>query len=133
MVRGCKRISYKGIREKIGLNKTNEKILRYKLEAYQKNFLEFIYGNPTSTEVSGQYEKIEARFDGTTHEEEMQIEEPQDLRSGTTQEEEVQLEKPQDLKEKKPLIIQEQEKGGGYFNNKSSGNIFINQISGGGY
>jgi hypothetical protein len=30
-------------------HRTNEKILKYKLEAYQKNFLDFIYGSPTST------------------------------------------------------------------------------------
>ncbi len=45
----------------------------------------------------------------------MQTKEPQDLISGTTQEEDVQLEKPQDLRrwgqeEKKPQRIQEQEK-----------------------
>ncbi len=34
-------------------HKTDERILRYKLEAYQKNFLDFICGSPISIEVSG--------------------------------------------------------------------------------
>jgi hypothetical protein len=38
-------------------HKTNEKILRYKLEAYQKNFLELICGNLTSIKVSDQDEE----------------------------------------------------------------------------
>jgi hypothetical protein len=63
--------------------------LKYKLEAYQKNFPEFICGIPTSTEVLGQDEENEARFGGIAQEEEVQIEEPQDLKSGTTQEKEV--------------------------------------------
>jgi len=45
-------------------HKTNEKILRYKLEVYQKNFLNFICGNPTSTKVSIQDEETEARPNG---------------------------------------------------------------------
>jgi hypothetical protein len=45
-------------------HKTNEKILRYKLEAYKKNFLDFICGNPTK--VSVQDEEIEARPNGIT-------------------------------------------------------------------
>jgi hypothetical protein len=36
------------------------------LEAYQKNFLDFIYGNPTSTKVSSHNEDTEARPSGTT-------------------------------------------------------------------
>ncbi len=32
-------------------HKANERIQRYKLEAYQKNFLDFICGDLTSTEV----------------------------------------------------------------------------------
>ncbi len=37
-----------------------------KLEVYQKNFPDFIYGNLTSTEVSNQDEETEARPSGTT-------------------------------------------------------------------
>jgi hypothetical protein len=45
-------------------HKTNEKIIKYKLEAYQNNFPYFIYGSPTSTKVSNHDEKIEARPNG---------------------------------------------------------------------
>jgi hypothetical protein len=51
-------------------HKANEKIMRYKLEACQNNFLDFISSSPTSIEVSGQDEN-EARPSGTTHEEEI--------------------------------------------------------------
>jgi hypothetical protein len=33
-------------------HRVNERIMKYKLEAYQKNFPIFICGSPTSTEVS---------------------------------------------------------------------------------
>jgi hypothetical protein len=46
------------------------------LEAYQKNFLYFICGCPTSTNVSGHDEEIEAMPNGTTQKEEVQTEEP---------------------------------------------------------
>jgi hypothetical protein len=38
--------------------------VRYKLEAYQKNFADLIYGIPTNIEVLGQDEEIEARPSG---------------------------------------------------------------------
>jgi hypothetical protein len=56
--------------------------MKYKLATYQKNFLDFIYGNPISTEVSSQDEETKARPNGTTQEEEVQIEESKDLRGG---------------------------------------------------
>jgi hypothetical protein len=34
-------------------HKADEKILKYKLKAYQKNFPDFIYASPTSIEVLG--------------------------------------------------------------------------------
>jgi hypothetical protein len=46
------------------------------LEAYQKNFPDFIYGSPISTRVSGQDEDIKAGLNGTAQEEEVQIDEP---------------------------------------------------------
>jgi hypothetical protein len=49
--------------------------MRYKLEAYQKKILDFICGSPTSIKVSGQDEKTNAGPNGTTQEEEVQIEE----------------------------------------------------------
>jgi hypothetical protein len=51
-------------------------ILRYKLEAYQKNFPNFICGSPISTEVSGQDEEIETWPNGITQKEEVQTKEP---------------------------------------------------------
>ncbi len=88
--------------------------MRNKLETYQKNFLDFICGNPTRIKVLGQGEEIEAGLSGTFQEEEVQTKESQDLKSGVAQEE-VQLEKPQDLrgrgqKEKELEVVQEQQK-----------------------
>jgi len=48
----------------------------------KKKFQFFIYGTPTSIKVSGQDEDLEVRPSGTTQEEEVQIEKPQDLKSG---------------------------------------------------
>ncbi len=50
------------------------------MEVYQKNFPDFIYGNPTSTEESGQDEETETRPGGTTSKEEIQIKESHDLK-----------------------------------------------------
>jgi hypothetical protein len=51
------------------------------LEAYQKNFLDFICGNPTSM-VLGQDEETKAGPSGIAKEEEIQTKESQDLKSG---------------------------------------------------
>jgi hypothetical protein len=75
-------------------HKTNEKILRYKLEAYQKNFPDFICGSLTSTKVLNQDEETKAPPNGIAEEEEVKTKESQDFKSGATQEEEVQLEIP---------------------------------------
>ncbi len=56
--------------------------------------MDFIYGSPTSIEVLGKDEETKIRPNGTTQEEKVQTEKPQDLKSGATQEEEVQPEKP---------------------------------------
>ncbi len=68
-------------------HRVDGRIMRYKLEAYQKNFPDVICGSPTSIKVLGQDEEIEARPSGTIHEEKLQIEEPQDLINGVAQEE----------------------------------------------
>jgi hypothetical protein len=52
MVGGCKRIFIKELKKNLVQHRANERILRYKLEAYQKNFPDFICGNPTSIKVS---------------------------------------------------------------------------------
>jgi len=41
----------KELENNIAQHKTNERILRYKLEAYQKKMLDFICGSPISTKV----------------------------------------------------------------------------------
>ncbi len=94
MVGGCKGIFYKGVGEESSEHRADERILRYKLETYQKNFPNFICGSPTSIEVLSQDEEIKAGPGGTTQEQEVQIEESQDLRIRAAQEEEVQLELP---------------------------------------
>jgi hypothetical protein len=45
-------------------HKVDERILRYKLEAYQKNFPNFICGSPISIEVLSQDEETKARPSG---------------------------------------------------------------------
>ncbi len=52
-------------------HKADERILRYKLEAYQKKKLDFICNSPTNTKVLGQDEEIEAGPGGTIHEKEI--------------------------------------------------------------
>ncbi len=100
----------KELEKNMAQHRTYERILRYKLKDYQKNFPKFICGSPTSVEVLGQNENNEVASNGTTQEEKMHTKEPQDFRSGVAQEEEVQLEKPHDLRkggqeEKEPQII----------------------------
>ncbi len=48
-------------------------ILRYKLEVYQKRILDFVCGNPTSTEASNKDEEAEIRPNETTQEEECKL------------------------------------------------------------
>jgi hypothetical protein len=45
--------------------------LKYKLEAYQKNFLDFVCGSPTSTKALGQDEETKAGPNGIVQEEEV--------------------------------------------------------------
>jgi hypothetical protein len=52
-------------------HKVDERIQRFKLEAHQKNFPKFIYGNLTNIEVLVQDEENEVGPSGTTQEEEM--------------------------------------------------------------
>jgi peptide subunit release factor 1 (eRF1) len=43
----------KELEKNLAQHRADERIIRYMLEAYQKNFLDFICGNPTSTKVLG--------------------------------------------------------------------------------
>jgi len=45
-------------------HRANEKSLRYKLDVYQINFIDFVYGSLTSTETLGQNEENETRPSG---------------------------------------------------------------------
>ncbi len=87
----------KDLEKNLAQHITIEKILRYKLEAYQKKIPDFICGSPTSIEVLGQDEETKVGPNGTTQEEVKTVE-PHDFRSATAQEVEVQIEKPQDLR-----------------------------------
>ncbi len=42
----------KELEKNLAQHRADERIMRYKLETYQKNFLDFICGNPTSIKVS---------------------------------------------------------------------------------
>jgi hypothetical protein len=66
----------KEIEKNLAQHRTDKNILKYKLEAYQENFLDFIYGNPTSIEVSGHNEMTKARPNGIAQEEEMKTKKP---------------------------------------------------------
>jgi len=70
----------KELEKNLALHKVDEIFLRYKSEASQKNFPNFICGNPTNTKVSSQDEETETKPSGTTQEEEVQTEESQDLK-----------------------------------------------------
>jgi hypothetical protein len=95
-------------------HRVDERIMKYKLEVYQKTFPDFVYGSPISIMALDKDEEVEARPNEIAQEEEVHNKEPLNFRGETTQKEEVQIEKPQDLrgggqKEKKLHIAQEQE------------------------
>ncbi len=68
----------------------DERNFKYKLEIYQRNFPEFIYGSPTTIKTSGQDEETNTGPSGTTEEEEEQIEESQEFKGGDQEEKEPQ-------------------------------------------
>jgi hypothetical protein len=49
----------KELEKNMAQHRADERIMRYKFEAYQKNFLDFICGSSTSMGVSSHDEKIE--------------------------------------------------------------------------
>jgi hypothetical protein len=79
----------KKMEKNLAQHKTNEKIMRYKLEAYQKKIPNFICGSSTSIEVLNQDEETKVGPSGTSQKEEMQTEKPHDFKSGAVQEKEV--------------------------------------------
>jgi hypothetical protein len=66
----------KKLEKNLAQHRADERILKYKLEVYQKNFLDFVYGSPTSTKASDKDEEVEARPCKIAQEEEVQTEEP---------------------------------------------------------
>jgi hypothetical protein len=70
----------KELENNLAQHTTDEKTMRYKLEVYQQNFLDFVYGNPTSTKALGQDKQIEAWPSRTFQEEVVQIKELQDIK-----------------------------------------------------
>ncbi len=61
----------KKVENNLTQHRTDERIMRYKLEAYQKNFPDFICGSPISPKVSNQNEEKKVGPSGTTPEEEV--------------------------------------------------------------
>jgi hypothetical protein len=53
------------LEKNLAQQKADERILKYMLEAYHKNFPDFICGSLTIIEVSSQDEKTKVRFNGT--------------------------------------------------------------------
>ncbi len=66
----------KELEKNLTQHRVDERILRFKLEAYQNNFPDFICGSPINIEVSSQDEEMKARPNGTAQKEEMQTKEP---------------------------------------------------------
>jgi hypothetical protein len=88
----------------------DEKNLRYKLEIYQRNFPKFVYGNPTSTEISGRDEEIETRPNEISQGEEVQTGEPHEFKGGGQEGKELQTIQEQKHMEVIPTIEVKQSK-----------------------
>jgi len=61
----------KGVKKNLAQHRVGERSLSIKLEIYEKFFLDFFCGSPTSIETSGQDEEDETRLSGIAQEEEM--------------------------------------------------------------
>ncbi len=66
----------RSLKKNLTQHKVNERMYMYKLELYQRIFLDFVRGNPISIETSGQNEENEVRLNGIVQDEEVQIEKP---------------------------------------------------------
>jgi hypothetical protein len=56
----------KELEKNLAQHRANEKIMKYKLEVYQKSFPNFVYGNPTSIEALDKDEEAKVWPKGTT-------------------------------------------------------------------
>ncbi len=66
----------KELEKNLAQHRTNERIMKYKLEVYQKNFLDFVYGNATSIEASNKDEEVEAGPNKIVRKEEVRTKRP---------------------------------------------------------
>jgi hypothetical protein len=64
------------LEKNVAQHRTYKKTYKYKLEVYRKNFPNFVCGSLISIETLGKDEENEARFSGTTQEEEVYNEKP---------------------------------------------------------
>ncbi len=78
----AKKYFYKELEKNLAQHRANERMYMYKLEAYQRFFLDFVCGSPTSIEASYQDEENEAWPSGTIQKKEVQVEELQILKGG---------------------------------------------------
>jgi hypothetical protein len=56
----------KELEKNMAQHRIDERIFMYKLKVYQRNFLDFVYGSPTSTKTSSHNEDNETKPNETT-------------------------------------------------------------------
>jgi hypothetical protein len=66
----------KELEKNLAQHKGDERTYMYKLEVYQRTFIDFICGSLISTKALNQDEENEARPSGTTQKKDVQVEEP---------------------------------------------------------
>ncbi len=81
----------KELQKNLAHKRDDEGNLKYKWEIYQRNFLDFIYGSPTSIEALGQDEETKTGPNEIVSKEEVQTQEPQDFKGGGKDEKEPQI------------------------------------------
>ncbi len=64
----------KELEKNLAQHRADERTYRYKVEVYQRTFLDFVCESPTNTKASGQDEENETKPNGTIQEEEVQVE-----------------------------------------------------------
>jgi hypothetical protein len=86
---GCRKgIFFQELEKKLAHHKADERKYGYKLEVYQRTFLDFVCESPTSIEALGQDEDNEVRPNGMVQKEDVEVEEPQILKGGGKEDEE---------------------------------------------
>jgi hypothetical protein len=77
----------KELEKNLAHHRANERKYEYKLEVYQKTYLDFVCESPTSIEAFGQDEENEARPNGMAQKEEVEVEEPHIFEGGGKEDE----------------------------------------------